>query len=166
MFDSTRRTKRAQALLWCRPGASWDRPGEAFGCFPADLGLPRTSQDRPRGSIWASWTISCPERIRTRPRNGRGRPKRFKIDFSSILGRSGADFRRISNNFASICARAACDEGTKAESQKGAVRSSALVLALALWTRFVLLAHLSQYLSSIAYSAFFVAYPQAHLVYY
>ena len=65
-------------------GASAGRPGDAFGCFLAALGLPGASQDRPRGGIWPS--ISRPKRVWTRPQNGLERPKRPKIDVSSIFG--------------------------------------------------------------------------------
>ena len=99
-------------------GASLGLPGDAFGRLLAALRPPGASLDRPWGVIWVS--KSRPERVRRSPQNDFGRPRRLKINFSSILGRSGLDFRRVSNDFSSICARAACDEGTQAESQKGA----------------------------------------------
>ena len=123
-------------------GASFGRPGDAFGRFLAALGSPGAPQDRLWVGIWVSKRRS--ERVRTHPRNGPGRPKRPKIVFSSIRGHLKLDFRRFSNDFSSISARAARDEVTKAESQKGVARSSAHVLALALCSRFVLLVALSK----------------------
>ena len=75
-------------------GASLGCPGDAFGRLLAALGAPRAPQDRLWGGTWVS--KSRPEHIRTRPRNGPGRPKRSKIDFSSILGQVGVDFCRFS----------------------------------------------------------------------
>ena len=97
-------------------GASPERPGDAFGRLLAALGAPGMPQDQLEAGIWVS--KRRPERVRMRPRKGFGRPKRPKIDFSSILIRFEKDFRRFSNNFSSIFARAACDEDTQAESQK------------------------------------------------
>ena len=117
VFDSARCTKRAHAMLRGRLGASWDRPGKALGRFRTDLGSPGASQDRPQGGIWMPQ--SRPERIRTHPRNSPGHPERRKIDFPSILRGFGFNFRRFSNDFSSIFVRAAGDEVTKSESQKG-----------------------------------------------
>ena len=64
-------------------GASLGRPGDAFGPLLAALGPPGASPDRRLGGTWAS--TSRPKRVRTRPRNGLGRPNRPQIDFSSIL---------------------------------------------------------------------------------
>ena len=63
-------------------GASLGRPGDVFGRLLAALGAPVAPQDRLWAGIWVS--KSHLERVRTRPRNGFGRPKRPKIDFSSI----------------------------------------------------------------------------------
>ena len=98
-------------------GASLGCPGDAFGRLLAALGAPRAPQDRLWGGIWAS--KSRPERVRTRPRNGLGRPNRPKIDFSTICCRFWSNFRRFSNDCSPIFARFACDEATKSESQKG-----------------------------------------------
>ena len=98
-------------------GVSLGRPGDAFGRLLVAFGTPKTPQDRLWDGIWVS--KNRPERVQTRSRNGLGRPKRPKIEFSLILGRFGMDFRRFSSDLSSIFARAACDEGTKAESQKG-----------------------------------------------
>ena len=87
-------------------GASDKCPGDAFGRLLAALGSPEASQDRLWGDIWAS---RCrPERVRIRPRSGVWRQKRLEIDFLSIWGRFGMDFRRF-----------LCDEASKSESQKG-----------------------------------------------
>ena len=75
-------------------GVSLGRPGDALGRLLAALGAPGASQDRLWGGMWVS--KSRPERIRPRPPNGLGRPKRSKIDLSSILGQFGMDFRRFS----------------------------------------------------------------------
>ena len=123
-------------------GAPLGCPGDAFGRLLAALGLPGAAQDQLWGDIWAS--KSCPERVRTRPRSGPGRPKRLKMGFSSIWCRFGMDFCPCSNDLLSIFARAARDEGTKAASQRGVARSSAHLLALAPRCRFVLLAPLSK----------------------
>ena len=116
-FEAARCTTGARTTHREDLGASSGRPWDAFGRLLAALGSPGAPQDRLWGGIWVS--KSHPERDRTRPRNGLGRPKRPKIDFSSILNRFGADFHRFSKDFSSIFVRAACDEGTKAESQKG-----------------------------------------------
>ena len=121
------RLRGARRGFWTAPGRSWLARGAPRSALCRHLGVQKPSRARPDAS---------PKRL--------GRSKRLKIDFSSILGRSGVDFRRVLDDFSSIYARAACDEGTKAESQKRVARSSAHVLALALWTRFVLLAHLSK----------------------
>ena len=76
-----------------------------------------------------------------------------------VVAMISMDFRRFSNDFSSIFVRAVCDEGTKAESQKGVAWSSAHVLALALCSRFVLLENLSKWLSNFARSAFFRCVP-------
>ena len=138
-------------------GTSLGCPGDAFGQLLAAFGSSGAPQDKLWGSILAS--KSRPERLRTRPRSGPKRPKRLKIDFSSIWCRFGMDFRACSNDLPSIFARAACDEGKKAESQKGDAGSSAHVLALALCNRFVLLARLSKWHANIACSAFFRCVP-------
>ena len=98
-------------------GASLVRPGDAFGWLLAAFNAPGAPQDWLWGGIWVP--KNRPERVWTRPRNGRGHPKRPKIDFSSIFDRLGMDLRLFSNDFLSIFVRAACDEGAKAESQKG-----------------------------------------------
>ena len=141
-FEAARCSVGARTVHWEGLGASSGRPGDPFGRLLAALGSPGLPQDRLGGGIWVS--NGRPERVRTRPRNGLGLPKRLKIDFSSIFGRLRMDFRGFSNDFWSIFARAACDEGTKAESQKGVASSSAHVLALAFCSRFVLLARLSK----------------------
>ena len=98
-------------------GASLGCPGDAFGRLLAALGSPGAPQDRLWGGIWAS--KSRPERVQMRPQSGLGRPKRPKNDFLSIWGQFWMDLHRFSNGFSWIFAPAACDEGTKAESQKG-----------------------------------------------
>ena len=116
-FEAARCSTCAQTVHREGLGTSSGRPGDAFGRLLAALGSPGASQDRLWSGIWVS--KSRPEGVRTRPRNGFGRPKSPKIDFSSIWGRFRMDFRRFSNDFSWIFCRAACDEGTKAESQKG-----------------------------------------------
>ena len=116
-LDGAWRTTGARTAHQEALGASLGRPGDAFGVLLAALGAPGPPQDRLWGAIWVS--KSRPERVRTRPLNGLGRPKRPTIDSLSTLGRFGMDFHQISNDFSSILVRAACDEGTKAESQKG-----------------------------------------------
>ena len=74
-------------------GASLGLPGDAFGQLLAALRPPGASLDR-------SWAVICvsksrPERVRRRPQNDFGCPGRLKIDFSSILARSGVDLRDI-----------------------------------------------------------------------
>ena len=81
-------------------GASLGRPGDAFGRILAALGAPGAPQDRLWGGIWVS--KSRPGRIRTRPRNGLGRPNRPKIEFSSMFGRFGFHFHGLWNDFSSI----------------------------------------------------------------
>ena len=89
-----KRSKGTFEAAWCTTGArtahreglgaSSGRPWDAFGRLLAALGSPGAPQDRLWGGIWAS--KSDPERVRTRPGNGLGHPKRPKIDFSSIWG--------------------------------------------------------------------------------
>ena len=59
-------------------------PRRAFGQLLTALGSSGATQDRLWGSIWAS--KSRPEHVRTRPRNGFGRPRRPKMDFWAIWG--------------------------------------------------------------------------------
>ena len=65
--------------------ASLRWPGDAFRRLLAALGPSGASPDRLWGVIGAS--TSRPERVRTRPRNGFGRPNQPKIDFSLIFRR-------------------------------------------------------------------------------
>ena len=92
-------------------GASLGCPSDAFGQLLAALGSPWAPQDRLWGGIWVS--KSRPKRIRTRPCNGLGRPKRSKIDFSSIWGPCGVDFRRF---LPELCATKAQKQNLKKES--------------------------------------------------
>ena len=78
-------------------GASLGLPGDAFGRLLATRRPPGASLDRSWGVICVS--KSRPERIRRCPQSDFGRPGRLKIDFSSILARSGVDFRRIFRRF-------------------------------------------------------------------
>ena len=72
-------------------GASLGLPGHAFGQLLAALRPPGASLDRTWAVIWVPKS-RC-ERVRRRPQNDYGRPGRLKIDCSSMLGRSGMDFR-------------------------------------------------------------------------
>ena len=96
------RAARTPTSLWTGPGASWDRPGLALGRLPAALGSPGASQDRSRPGFGAS--RARPERVPTRPRNGFGRPKPAKSDFSSIFRRFGSVFRYFPSAFSLIFA--------------------------------------------------------------
>ena len=100
-------------------GASLGLPGHAFGKLLAALRPPGASLDQPWGVIWVS--KSRPERVRRSLQNDFGRPGRLKIDCSSILARSGVDFRRFATNFSSIFGRTACDEATESEARKRVV---------------------------------------------
>ena len=84
-------------------GASLGRSGGVFGRLLATPGAPVAPQDRLWGGIWLS--KSHLERIRTRHRNGFGRPKRPKIDFSSIWGRFSSIFERFFVDFRSCRVR-------------------------------------------------------------
>ena len=75
-------------------------PRRAFGQLLTTLGSSGATQDRLWGSIWAS--KSRPEHVRTRPRNGFGRPRRPKMDFWAIWGPPGEDCCRFPNAFSSI----------------------------------------------------------------
>ena len=128
--------------FWTAPGRSWlarNGPRSALG---RHLGVQKPSRARPDAFLKRPWAPKTAQ-------------DRFFVDLG---GRFGLDFRGFSNDFLSIFARAACDEDTKAESHKGVAWSSAQVLALALGSRFVLLARLSKLLSNVACSAFFIAY--------
>ena len=100
-------------------GASLGLPGDAFGRLLAALRPPGASLDRSWDVTWLS--KSRPERFRRSPQNDLGRPERHKIDFLSILARSGMDFRRFPTNFSSIFGRIACDEATESEARKRVV---------------------------------------------
>ena len=128
--------------FWTAPARSWlarNGPRSALG---RHLGVQKPSRARPDAFLKRPWAPKTAQ-------------DRFFVDLG---GRFGLDFRGFSNDFLSIFARAACDEDTKAEPQKGVAWSSAQVLALALGSRFVLLARLSKLLSNVACSAFFIAY--------
>ena len=102
------------------PGSSGGVSGPArvaFRRFPCALGPPRAPQDRSRAGFLASQ--SRPERVWTHPRTSPGRPERRKINLLSILRGFWLHFRRFSNDFSFIFARAASDEAIKSESRKG-----------------------------------------------
>ena len=99
-FDSARCTKRARATLRGCPGASRDRPGEAFGWLPVVLGSPPASQGRSRGGLLVS--RARPERVTARPRYSFEHPKPPKNEFSSIFHRFSSIFGRFSVDFRSI----------------------------------------------------------------
>ena len=95
---------------WLAQGA----PRSALGWHLGDQKLPRTRPDTSPKWPWASKTAQ----------------NRFFVDLglildgfsndlSSLLDRFRIDFPEFSNAFSSIFARAACDKGTKVESQKG-----------------------------------------------
>ena len=84
-------------------GASLGRPGDVFGRLLAALGAPVAPQDRLWGGIWVS--KSHLERVRTRPSNDFGRPKRPKIDFSSIWDGFSSIFERFFVDFRSCRVR-------------------------------------------------------------
>ena len=136
-------------------GASLDCPGDAFGRLLATLGAPRAPQDRLWGGIWVP--KSRPKRIRTRPCNGLGRPNRSKIDFSSIWGPFGVDFRRFSLE---LCATKAQKQNLKKESCDPQRTSWPLRCALASYCSHVF----RNDFRTLHVQPFFVAYPQAHLV--
>ena len=80
--------------------SSWSVSGAARECFWTAFGHSWPAwgvSDRPWDVIWVS--KSRPERVRTRPRNGLGRPKWPKIDFSSIWGRFEMYFGTIFRQF-------------------------------------------------------------------
>ena len=100
-------------------GAFLGLPGHAFGQLLAALRPPGASLDGTWAVIWVPKSRS--ERVRRRPQNDFGRPGRLKIDCSSILGRSGMDFRRFPTKFALIFGRTACDEATESEARRKVV---------------------------------------------
>ena len=100
-------------------GASLGLPGDTFGRLLASLHPPGASLDRPWRVVWVS--KGRPEHVRRRPQNDFGRPGWLKIDFSSILARSGVDFPRFPTNFSSIFGRTARDEATESEARKRVV---------------------------------------------
>ena len=100
-------------------GASLGLPGDAFGQLLAAFRPPGASLDR-------SWAVIClsksrPERVRRSPQNDFGRPGLLKIDFLSILARSGVDFQRVPINFSSIFDQTACAEAAESEARKRVV---------------------------------------------
>ena len=100
-------------------GASLGLTGHAFGELLAAFRPPGASLDGTRAIIWVPQSRS--ERVRTRPQNDFGRPGWLKIDCSSILRRSGMDFRRLPTKFSSIFGRTACDEATESEARRKVV---------------------------------------------
>ena len=96
-FRAQKCKKGAGGLPGASLGASWAASGTLRAAnfarlarserLLAALGPPGASPDRPWGSIWASQ--NRPERVRTRPRNGLGRPNQPKIKFSSMFGQFG-----------------------------------------------------------------------------
>ena len=161
--DSAWCTKRAQALLRGRPGASRDRPGKAFGRFPHALGPLRATQDRSRGGLLAPQSrpqhvpAPSPERSRA-PQSAR---ERNLVDFLSFLGLPGplrtSIFGFSSALFERSCRRRWFAFGVSKKSR--AIQPS--ILARALYGRLVLRARLSQTPCSIF---FFDANIQVHLV--
>ena len=101
-------SRRLLERLWGAPGtlmdASWSllaRPGRPL------IGL--------GAALWRPKTVPS---VRTRSRNGLGRPNRPLIVFRTIFRSFWGHFHRFSIDFSSIFARAACDEGTESESQE------------------------------------------------
>ena len=81
-----RRERPCERLESC-PGGTWSvsgMPRRAFEQLLTVFGSSGATQDRLWGSIWVS--KSRPEHVRTRPRNGFGRPRRPKMDFWAIWG--------------------------------------------------------------------------------
>ena len=138
-------------------GASQGRPGDAFGRLLAALGPPGMSQDQLWGGIWVS--KNRPEHVRTRPRNGLGRPKRSKIDFSLIFGQFGLDFRRFSLG---PRATKALRQNLKKESCEPQRTSWLLRCAVASCCSHVF----RNDFRTLRVQSFFVACPQAHLVFF
>ena len=140
------RTAHRQAL-----GVSLARSVGAFGRLLTALGPLGAPQDRHLGFNNRS------ERVWTRPRNGFGRPKRSKIDFSSIWGPCGVDFRRFSPK---LCATKAQKQNLKKQSCDPRRTSWPLRCALASYCSHVF----RNDFRTLHVQPFFVAYPQAHLV--
>ena len=86
-FDDARCSTDAGTAHLEGLGMSPGRARDAFGQLLVALGTPGTFQDRLGGGIWAS--KSRPKRVRTRPRNGLGRPNQpeifFFVDFGFIF---------------------------------------------------------------------------------
>ena len=124
--DSAWCTKRAQALLRGRPGASRDRPGKAFGSFPGALGPPQATQDRSRGGLLAPQSrpqhvpAPSPERSRA-PQSAR---ERNLVDFLSFLGLPRPLRTSISDSPARFSSEVVVEGGSFSESQKRAVQSN------------------------------------------
>ena len=147
------RSERSQRGSWGVSGAARD----SFGRLPGTLGLPGASPDRPWGVIWVS-----KNRLRARPGASPKRPwapkppqDRFFFDLGSIWDGFSQIFERFFVDFRSRRVR----RRHAAESQKGVVRSSPRVLALASRSRFVLPVRLSKWLANVACSVFFRCVP-------
>ena len=128
--------------------------------LPGRSWLPRRPQDRPRAGFWVSRSApgharTGPGHVPARPRNGFERPKPPKTRFSTILRRFFVDFgspMRLSASISGVSGalfERTCDRrSANTASQKKAERSTASILALALFARFVLRARLSKTLRS------------------
>ena len=113
VLNSARCTKCARGPLQSRLGASQDPPVEIFGWFHGAFGPPRMPQDAPRSIPGPYFGIPDLSRARSRTSSERTQPP--KINLASMLAPFSVIFEVFSSNFA----RAACDECTKSDSQKG-----------------------------------------------
>ena len=88
--DSQKAPGAVPGVVWTAPGRQLGLQDDQHGAQDGQLSI----QDRP------TWR---PGRVPSASRNAFGRPKRPKIDFSSIFGRFGTDFRRLFDRFFAVC---------------------------------------------------------------
>ena len=109
-------------------GMFWRRLGGVLGRLEGVLGASWGVLGASWGVLGASWDVSkasraCPGASPNRSETLQRPPDRFLSDFGSIFHGLFVDFDSIFVDVRMICspifARAACDEGTKSESQKG-----------------------------------------------
>ena len=132
----------ARKRFWTAPGHSWPAWGVPRSALGRHLGVQKPSRARPGASPKRPWAPKPPQ-------------DRFFFDLGSIWDGFSQIFERFFVDFRSRRVR----RRHKTESQKGVVRSSPRVLALALHSRFVLPVRLSKWLANVTCSVFFRCVP-------
>ena len=132
----------ARECFWTAFGHSWPAWGVPRSALGRHLGVQKPSRARPGASPKRLWAPKPAQ-------------DRFFFDLGSIWDGFSQIFERFFVDFRSRHVR----RRHKTESQKGVVRSSPRVLALALHSRFVLPVRLSKRLANVTCSVFFRCVP-------